>query len=82
MTALANLPTTEAKQACLALGQSTVWPAEEWAIATRKLLDGRLPMEVMGLTQLIRLTLAIQRPPSEVADRMVDKFRKATAPAV
>ena len=34
-------------------------------------------MEVMGLTQLIRLTLAVQRPPSEVADRMVDEFRAA-----
>lgn len=77
MTALSKLPAAEAREACVALGASTNWPAEEWAIATQKLLDGLLPMEVMGLTQLIRLVLATKAPPSEIADRMVAEFRKA-----
>lgn len=79
MSALSKLPSPEARQACVALGKNTNWPAEEWAIATQKLLDGLLPMEVMGLTQLIRLTLAVKAAPSEVADRMVEEFRKARA---
>jgi hypothetical protein len=77
MTALSSLPHTEARQACVALGGATNWPAEEWAIGVRKLLDAGTPQEALGLEALIRLTLAAQRPPSEVAGRMVDEFRKA-----
>lgn len=77
MTALTDLPHPEARQACLALGQNTVWPAEEWAIALRKLLDAGTPQEALGLEALIRLTLAVAKPPSEVADRMITEFREA-----
>lgn len=77
MTALTNLPITEARQACVALGSATNWPAEEWAIALQSLLDAGTPQEALGLEALIRLTLAAQRPPPEVAGRMVDEFRKA-----
>jgi len=77
MTALSNLPHPEARQACAALGASTNWPAEEWAIGVRKLLDAGTPQEALGLEALIRLVLGTRRPPSEVADKMVDEFRKA-----
>lgn len=77
MSALSDLPHSEARQACVALGINTFWPAEEWAIALRKLLDAGTPQEALGLEALIRLTLGLSRPPSEVAERMVDEFRKA-----
>lgn len=77
MTALSNLPLPEARQACVALGSATNWPAEEWAIGLQKLLDDGTPQEALGLEALIRLVLATARPPSEVADRMVEEFRKA-----
>lgn len=77
MSALSELPHTEARQACAALGLSTNWPAEEWAVALRKLLDAGTPQEALGLETLIRLTLGLSRSPSEVAERMVDEFRKA-----
>lgn len=77
MTALSNLPTAEARQACLALAQHTVWPAEEWAIATRRLLDNDLPMDELGLTRLIQLTLAVKDAPSLVAERMVTEYKDA-----
>jgi hypothetical protein len=77
MTALSNLPTPEARQACVALSQHTVWPAEEWAIATRRLLDNNLPMDEMGMEMLIRLTLAVKDAPSQVADRMVLEYKDA-----
>lgn len=81
MTALSNLPVPEARQACVALGGATNWPAEEWAIGVRALLDAGTPQEALGLEALIRLTLATLRPPSEVANRMVDEFHKAKAAA-
>lgn len=77
MTALSNLPIPEARQACVALGGATNWPAEEWAIGVRTLLDAGTPQEALGMEALIRLTLAASRSPSEVASRMVDEFRKA-----
>lgn len=76
MSALSKLP-TEARQACVALAYSTVWPAEEWAIAVQKIIDGQLPTEHMGMTKLIELCLATKAPPSELAERMVDEYRKA-----
>jgi hypothetical protein len=80
MTALSALP-KEAAEACTALAFSTNWPAEEWAIATRRLLDNAMPMDEMGLTRLIQLTLASQAPPSEIADRMVLEYKRALANA-
>lgn len=77
MTALSNLPTPEARQACVALAASTVWPAEEWAIATQRLLSNDMPMEEMGMEMLIRLTLAVKDAPSQVAERMVREYKDA-----
>lgn len=77
MTALASLPHPEARQACVALGRATNWPAEEWAIGVHILLDAGTPQEAMGLEALIRLVLAVAAPPSEVAGRMVAEFRAA-----
>lgn len=77
MTALSSLPSQDARQACLALAKATVWPAEEWAIATHRLLDGAMPMTSMGLEMLIKLTLATKAPPSEIANRMVEEYTKA-----
>lgn len=76
MSVLSSLPSVEARQACVALGSATNWPAEEWAVAVRKLLDAGTPQEALGLEVLIRLVLGLGRPPSEVADRMVEEFRK------
>ena len=76
MTALSNLPSPDARQACVALGQSTAWPAEEWAIATRTLLASSVPMDEMGLERLIRIVLAVQKPPSEVAGTMVAAYHE------
>jgi len=77
MTALSNLPSPEARQACVALGIGTIWPAEEWAIATQRLLDNDLPMDELGLTRLIQLTLAVKDAPSQVAERMVTEYKDA-----
>lgn len=79
MTALSNLPSVDARQACVALGNATNWPAEEWAIAVQRLLDAGTPQQALGLEVLIRLTLAVKDAPSEVAGRMVAEFRKASA---
>ena len=75
MSALSNLP-LEAQQACVALAASTVWPAEEWAIATQRLIRGNMPMDEMGMTRLIQITLAVRQPPSEVAALMVQEYQK------
>jgi hypothetical protein len=77
MTALSSLPGEDAREACRALARSTVWPAEEWAIATQKLLTWNLPMDEMGMTRLIQLTLATKAAPSHVADKMVLEYSKA-----
>lgn len=78
MSALSNLP-PEARQACTALAFSTIWPAEEWAIATTTLLKGGVPMDEMGLTRLVQICLAICKPPSEVAEVMVREFQRVAA---
>jgi hypothetical protein len=78
VTVLSDLLSPDARQACVALGRATNWPAEEWAIALQILLDAGTPQQAMGLEALIRLTLAAARSPSEVAGRMVDEFRKAS----
>lgn len=77
MTALSSLPSEDGREACRALAKSTVWPAEEWAIAVRTLLRWKLPMDEMGMTRLIQLTLATKAAPSVVADRMVLEFSRA-----
>lgn len=79
MTAMDRLPVPEAREACRELAKATVWPAEEWAIATMKLVDYLLPMDEMGMARLIQLTLATKQPPSEVASRMVMEYTKALA---
>jgi hypothetical protein len=79
MTAMDRLPAPKAREACRELAKSTVWPAEEWAIATMRLLDHRLPMDEMGMARLIQLTLATKAAPSAVADRMVLEYSKALA---
>lgn len=77
MTALSSLPSADAREACRALARSTVWPAEEWAIAVQTLLTWKLPMDEMGMTRLIQLTLATKRPPSSVAETMALEYTKA-----
>lgn len=77
MDAMDRLPAPEAREACRELAKATVWPAEEWAIATMKLVDWLLPMDEMGMARLIQLTLATKAPPSVVADRMVLEYSKA-----
>lgn len=79
MTAMDRLPAPEAREACRELAKATVWPAEEWAIATMKLVDALLPMDEMGMARLIQLTLATKAPPSAVADRMVLEYSRALA---
>lgn len=76
MTVLSNLP-TDARQSCIALATGTNWPAEEWAIGTKRLLDNDMPMDEMGLTRLIQLSLATKAPPSEVAALMVTQYKDA-----
>lgn len=80
MGALQTLP-REAAESCTALAFSTNWPAEEWAIATKRLLDNAMPMEEMGMARLIQLTLATQAPPSDIAERMVLEYKAALASA-
>lgn len=76
MSALTDLP-AEARQACTALAAHTVWPAEEWAIATTTLLKNNLPMDEMGLTRLIQICLAVKKSPSDVARVMVAQYNEA-----
>jgi hypothetical protein len=75
-SALSKLP-TDARQACVALSTETPWPAEEWAIAVRKLVRALLPSEELGFTTLIRLVLATGAAPTEIADRMISEFQAA-----
>lgn len=78
MTALADLP-KEGREACVALAASTVWPAEEWAIAVGKLSASEIYNEGVGLQQLVVMVLATQREPSAVVTLLIETHQAMRA---
>lgn len=76
MSALSKLP-TDARQACVALAGAGPWPAEEWALAVQKLMRSVLPSEQLGFASLIKLVLATNAAPTEIADRMITEYQAA-----
>jgi hypothetical protein len=69
MSALQRLP-RDGREACVALGQATQWPAEEWALATISLLKCE-DLPDIGLTKLIELVMTTGAAPIELAQQLI-----------